>query len=82
MSKSKPQGDNVPSSGTSKENSMSHTLNPTTPAFEPPQSSSTFFLQGNNTVLLQIAQASLFNVSQPKKKLKAYILFDSGSQCS
>ena len=42
LNKSKPQGDSVPSSGTSKENSMSRTLDPTTPAFEPPQSSSTF----------------------------------------
>lgn len=82
MNKSKPQGDSVPSCGTSKENSMSRALNPTTSAFEPPQSSSTFFVQGNSTVLLQIAQASIFNVSQPKKKLKVYILFDSGSQCS
>lgn len=69
-------------SSVSTGHSATRDLNAETPAFRPSQSTSSCYVGGSETVFLQIAKASVFNLDQPDKRLNLHILLDSGSQCS
>ena len=54
-------------------------LNPEAPPFPPTTS---LWMNSNRTTLLQMAQATLFNPSDPEVNLRVHLVMDNGSQRS
>ena len=63
-------------------NSSAPALNPEAPPFENAHAYTTLYTEGNGEVLLQTAQATIFNPEQPGKQVVAQLILDSGSHRS
>ena len=57
-------------------------LNPETLPFEPPHATNAFLVNDTSAILFQTAQAIVFNLEQPERRMQVHVLLDSGSQCS
>jgi hypothetical protein len=57
-------------------------MNPTAPAFSPSTQTSSLWTHTNGAVLLQTAQAAVFNPDDPQERIRVHIVFDTGSQRS
>ena len=62
-------------------NSKQRGLNPEVPPFKQPEPTTSCYSSASDTILSQTAKAFAFNLREPSRKIKAYVLFDSGSQC-
>ena len=57
-------------------------LNPEAPPFDNTHTYNTLYTERNGNVLLQTAQATIFNPEQPGKQVVAQLILDSGSHRS
>lgn len=72
---------NVPDA-TSLSSRRDSSLNPSTPSFQPTDNSASCYTNNGTDILLQVAQAFVFNPHEPSRRTQINILFDTGSQGS